>query len=168
MSASHKPLSLLDQVLKNKDTPSTPTLFPDKEHDAAHILPDGSEIFDSTIMAFNRIYKLNPGLHKRAVLFSGAYQMYNRYLPVDLSDKQTFLSLIKADFQPATPYQAMLLLKLIEEYAPVFSRDLIQVSEDLVWDTPGATLRPFTDEERPIPLDEHSLCYNDSIITNAN
>jgi len=139
--------SLLDQVLKNKDAPSADSLLSPAD-DQPHQLSDGSVIYDSTIAAINRILSLNPHLHKRATgVSSSPYQLYNGHVPVDLTDKRTFLSLIHADWTPKTPHQLVLLMEYVEKYAPTFSRDCIVISDHLIWDRTTGELRTFTDED---------------------
>lgn len=139
--------SLLDQVLSNKDNP-TPDSFLNPIDDQSHTLPDGSQIYDSTIAAVNRILALNPHLHRRPTGISSApYQLYNSHTPVDLTDKRTFLSLIKADWTPKTPFQTVLCAQLVEEHVPTLSRDCIVVSDHLLWDRRTGTLREYTDDD---------------------
>lgn len=139
--------SLLDQVLKNKDNPSPDSLlFP--VDDQSHTLPDGSQIYDSTIAAVNRILSLNPHLHKRPTgISSHPYELYNSHTPVDLLNKRTFLSLLKADWAPATPFQAVKCAELVEQYAPVFSRDKLIISDNLLWNRVTGELETYTDED---------------------
>ena len=139
--------SLLDQVLKNKDNPTPDSLLSPID-DQPHTLPDGSQIYDSTIAAVNRILELNPHLHKRPTgIPSRPYELYNSHTPVDLLDKRTFLSLIKADWTPATPFQAVKCAELVEEYAPLFSRDKLVISENLLWNRATGELETYTDED---------------------
>ncbi len=140
--------SLLDQVLDNRDNPTADSLLSPTD-DKPHQLPNGSVIYDSTIAAVNRILELNPHLHKRATgTYSSPYQLYNGFSPVDLTDKYTFLSLIKADFIPKTPFQAALVRELVEEYAPVLSWDKVVVSDNLIWDRKTGKLLPLSDDDR--------------------
>ena len=139
--------SLLDQVLLSKDRPSSDTLL-NPTNDTPHTLPDGSIIYDSTIAAVNRILSLNPHLHKRpSGVSSHPYDLYNSHTPVNLTDKRTFLSLLKADWLPQTPFQAVLCAKLVEEYAPTLSRDCIAITDSLLWDTRTATLRSISPDD---------------------
>lgn len=140
-------MSLLDQVLENKDKPSADSLLSPND-DRPHQLSDGSVIYDSTIVAINRILALNPHLHKRPTgISSSPYQLYNGHTPVDLTDKRTFLSLIHADWTPKTPHQLVLLMEYVEKYAPTFSRDCIVISDHLIWNRTTGELRTFTDED---------------------
>lgn len=133
--------SLLDQVLESKDNPSADSLLSPTD-DQPHQLPDGSVIYDSTIAAINRILELNPHLHKRPTGSpSRPYQLYNGHIPVDLADKRTFLSLLKADWEPRTHYQLVFLEQKVMELAPVFSLDCILVTDTLLWDRTTGVLR---------------------------
>ena len=139
--------SLLDQVLKNKDNPSSDSLLSPKD-DQPHTLSDGSAIYDSTIAAINRILSLNPHLHKRPTgIASVPYELYNGHAPVDLTDKRTFLSLLHADWTPASPHQAFLVEHYVMEYVPVLSRDKIVISDGLIWDKTTGALERFIDED---------------------
>lgn len=139
--------SLLSQVLRSRDNPSATALL-DPVNDQAHTLSDGSTIYDSTIAAIDRILSLNPHLHKRPTgVSSSPYQLYNSHAPVDLTNRRTFLSLVKADWVPRTPFQVILVERFVIKYAPVFSRDCVVVSEGLLWDRCAGKLRSFTDKE---------------------
>lgn len=139
--------SLLDQVLKSKDNP-TPDSLLNPIDDTPHTLPDGSTIYDSTIAAVNRILSLNPHLHRRPTGISSApFQLYNSHISVDLLDKRTFLSLLRSDWTPKTPFQAVLCARLVEEHTPIFSRDCIVISDHLLWDRKAGALRPYTDDD---------------------
>lgn len=136
--------SLLDQVLENKDKPSADSLLSPKD-DQPHTLPDGSVIYDSTIAAINRILSLNPHLHKRPTgIASRPYELYNGHTPVDLLDKHTFLSLLKADWTPQTRFQSAYLVDKVMELAPTLSRDCLVITDDLLWDRTTGTLRKVT------------------------
>lgn len=138
--------SLLDQVLENKDNPNSDSLLSPKD-DQSHTLSDGSVIYDSTIAAINRILSLNPHLHKRpSGVASSPYELYNGHTPVDLLDKRAFLSLLKADWTPCTPYQSVLVAEYVAKYAPLLSRDCIVISDHLLWDRTTGTLRTYTDD----------------------
>ena len=133
--------SLLDQVLEAKDSPSADSLLAPVD-DQPHTLPDGSVVYDSTITAINRILCLNPRLHKRPTSIpSSPFQLYNGHTPVDLTDKKTFLSLLKADWEPQTRYQLIFLIDKVMELAPVFSRDCILVTDSLLWDRTTSALK---------------------------
>ena len=133
--------SLLDQVLKSKDNPSANSLL-SPEDDEPHTLPDGSVVYDSTIAAINRILSLNPHLHKRPTSSnSHPYQLYNGHTSIDLSDKQTFLSLLKADWEPSTRFQVVFLIDKVMELAPIFSKDCVLITDFLLWDRATGTLR---------------------------
>lgn len=133
--------SLLDQVLENKDNHILEEALNPKD-DQPHTLSDGSVIYDSTIAAVNRILSLNPHLHKRPTgLSSPPYALYNSHSLIDLTDKRTFLSLIKADWTPKTPFQTVLVEQLVMEYAPIFSRDCILVTDTLLWDKTTGELK---------------------------
>lgn len=135
--------SLLEQVLENKSHPTADSLLSPKD-DQAHKLADGSVVYDSTIAAINRILELNPHLHKRATgIPAHPYALYNGNQPVDLSDKRTFLSLIKADFVPKTEYQLVLLELQVLELAPIYSRDCFIIAQGLIWDVAEARLKSF-------------------------
>lgn len=139
--------SLLDQVLENKDNPSSDSLLSPKD-DQPHALPDGPVIYDSTIAAINRILSLNPHLHKRpSGISSSSYELYNGHTPVNLLDKRVFLSLLKADWTPRTPYQSVLVAEYVVKYAPVLSYDAFFILPDLLWDRSTATLRRLSEEE---------------------
>ena len=133
--------SLLDRVLDNKDNPKIDNLLSPAD-DLPHTLEDGSVVYDSTIAAINRILQLNPHLHKRMTVH-GDYQLYNGRKPVDLDDKLTFLSLIRADWTPATPWQMAFLHNKVLELVPVLSKDCIVVSEGLIWDRNAGKLQKF-------------------------
>lgn len=138
--------SLLDQVLRNKENPSADALLAPKD-DRAHTLSDGAVIYDSTVSAINRILEKNPHLHKRPTgVPSAPYALYNGHTPVSLTDRQTFLRLLKADWLPATPYQAAFLADKVLELAPTLSRDCLMVSDYLIWDREEGELRKIEDE----------------------
>lgn len=140
--------SLLDQVLENKDNPSSDFLLNPKD-DQPHTLSDGSVIYDSTIAAINRILLLNPHLHKRpSGTASSPYELYNGHTPVDLLDKRAFLSLLKADWTPRTPYQSVLVAEYVAKYVPILSRDCLVISDHLLWDRTTGTLRTYTDDDQ--------------------
>lgn len=133
--------SLLDQVLKAKDNPSADSLL-NPQDDQPHALSDGSIIYDSTIAAINRVLSLNPHLHKRPTgISSNPYELYNGHTPVDLLDKHTFLSFLKADWTPRTRYQTALVYDYVMKLAPTLSRDCILVADSLLWDRTTGTLR---------------------------
>ena len=139
--------SLLDRVLTNKDNPAADLLL-NASDDRCHQLPDGSVIYDSTIAAINRILALNPHLHKRPTGSSAhPYHLYDGHTPVNLTDKRTFLDLLKADWTPRTPYQAILVERYVMKCVPTFSRDRIVISEGLIWDRETATLRKIDKDE---------------------
>lgn len=139
--------SLLDKVLTNKDNPTADQLLSPTD-DKPHTLKDGSVVYDSTIAAINRILVLNPHLHKRTTgLVNKPYQLYNGYAPVDLSDKKTFLSLLKADFEPRTPFQTAFLIDKVTELAPILSRDCIVISDGLLWDRETGKLRTYDEND---------------------
>lgn len=133
--------SLLDQVLESKDNPSADSLLsPTDDH--PHTLHDGSVIYDSTIAAINRILFLNPHLHKRPTGSSShPYELYNGHTPVNLLDKHTFLSLLKADWTPQTRYQSTLVCDYVEKLAPTLSRDCFLITDTLLWDRTTGTLQ---------------------------
>lgn len=132
--------SLLDQVLASKENPSADALLSPQD-DAPHTLSDGSVIYDSTIAAINRILSLNPHLHKRSTgVTSHPYELYNGHTPVDLLDKHTFLSLLKADWEPQTRYQSTLLVDKVMELAPTLSYDGFAITDTLFWDRANQTL----------------------------
>lgn len=133
--------SLLEQVLRNKDTPSADSLLSPND-DEPHTLSDGSVVYDSTIAAINRILALNPHLHKRPTgVASSPFVLFNGHTPVDLTDKRTFLSLLKADWAPKTRYQLVFLIDKVTELAPTFSRDCILVTDTLLWDRTTGELK---------------------------
>lgn len=139
--------NLLDRVLSNKDNPSADQLL-SPTADNPHQLPDGSIIYDSTIAAINRILALNPHLHKRATgIKSRPYDLYDGHAPVDLTDKRTFLTLVKADWTPRTPYQTILVERYVTKYAPVLSRDCLMISDGLIWDREAGALREIKKNE---------------------
>lgn len=139
--------SLLDQVLKNKDNPSADSLLSPVD-DQPHHLPDGSTVYDSTIAAINRILALNPHLHKRPTgLQDHPYALYNSHTLIDLADKRTLLSLLKADWEPRTKFQLVFLEQKVMELVPTFSRDCIVISEGLLWDRDAGVLRKITKED---------------------
>lgn len=136
--------NLLDRVLRSKDNPTADQLLAPAD-DKPHVLKDGSVVYDSTAAAINRILSLNPHLHKRATgVAANPYQLYNGKIPVDLADKKTFLSLLKADFTPKTPFQMAFLIDKVIELAPVFSKDCIVISDGLLWDREEGKLKYFT------------------------
>ena len=135
--------SLLDQVLKNKDNPSADSLF-SEENDSPHQLPDGGVVYDSTLAAIKRILSINPHLHKRETgIASEPYRLYNGHTPVDLSDKKTFLLLLRADWTPVNPWQVAFLCEKVLELAPVLSRDCVIISDGLIWDRVEGKLKNF-------------------------
>ena len=139
--------SLLDRILDSKENPSADTFLSPKDN-LQHQLPDGEVIYDSTIAAINRILTLNPHLHKRQSLEQqGAYQLYNGHTPVDLADKKTFLSLLRSDWVPPTPFQVVLVEKYVTEFAPSLSLRGFFIAPNLLWDMENATLIKMTDEE---------------------
>lgn len=139
--------SLLDQVLEAKNSPPADSLLSPVD-DQPHTLPDGSVIYDSTIAAVNRILSLNPHLHKRSTSIpSHPYELYNSHAPVNLLDKHTFLSLLKADWTPATPFQAVKCAELVEQHAPLLSRDKIVISEGLLWNRSTGELETYADKD---------------------
>lgn len=139
--------SLLDKVLSSKDNPAADSLLSPTD-DRSHTLPDGSTIYDSTVAAINRILDLNPHLHKRSTgISSRPYALYNGAQPVDLADKRTFLSLLKADWTPRTKFQLVFLEQKVLELAPTLSRDCIVVSEGLIWDREAGKLKTYKEED---------------------
>ena len=139
--------NLLDRVLSNKDNPSADQLL-SPTNDNPHQLPDGSIIYDSTVAAINRILALNPHLHKRKTgIRSEPYQLYNGHTPVDLTNRKTFLSLLKADFFPRTPFQTTFLVNKVIELAPLLTKDCVVVSEGLIWDREAGRLRKIRKNE---------------------
>lgn len=133
--------SLLDQVLKAKDSPTADSLL-SPQNDEPHTLSDGSTVYDSTIAAINRILSLNPHLHKRPTgISSRPYELYNGHAPIDLLDKHTFLSLLKADWEPRTRFQSAYLVDKVTELVPTLSRDCILVTDSLLWDRTTGILR---------------------------
>lgn len=139
--------NLLDKVLKNKDRPSADSLLAPID-DQPHELRDGSVIYDSTIAAINRILAVNPHLHKRATgIKSRPYDLYDGHTPVDLTDKRTFLTLVKADWTPRTPYQTILVERYVTKYAPLLSRDCLMISDGLIWDRETGRLRKIKKDE---------------------
>lgn len=139
--------SLLDKVLRKKDNPSADALL-DPVNDMPHTLPDGAVIYDSTVAAINRILSVNPHLHKRETGYaSHPYQLYNGQAPLDLADKMTFLSTIKADWMPRTRYQLVFLINKVTELAPLFSKDAIVISEGLIWNRETGKIETFTKDD---------------------
>lgn len=139
--------SLLDQVLDNKDNPTADQLLSPSE-DKSHHLSNGAIIYDSTVAAINRILELNPHLHKRATgVSSRPYALYNGHALIDLTDKRTLLSLLKADWTPRTKFQLVFLEQKVLELAPVFSRDCVVISKGLLWDRNTGKLRTFTEKD---------------------
>ena len=133
--------SLLDQVLDAKDSPAADSLL-NPTDDKAHKLDNGAVIYDSTIAAINRILALNPHLHKRPTgVRSRPYELYNGHTPVDVLDRRTFLSLLKSDWEPKSPYQSTLVENYVMELAPTFSRDGILVTDSLLWDRTEGVLK---------------------------
>lgn len=133
--------SLLDQVLDAKDSPAADLLLSPVD-DKPHRLPDGSVIYDSTIAAINRILSLNPHLHKRPTgTHSHPYELYNGHTPISLLERKTFLSLLKSDWTPKSPYQSTLVENCVMELVPVFSRDCFLVTDSLLWDSTTGMLR---------------------------
>lgn len=132
--------SLLDKVLSSKDNPTADSLLSPTD-DRPHQLPDGSVIYDSTIAAINRILELNPHLHKRNTgIASRPYALYNGAQLVDMTDKRTFLSLLKADWTPRTKFQLVFLEQKVLELVPTFSKECILVTDYLLWDRNTGTL----------------------------
>lgn len=139
--------NLLDRVLSNKDNPSADQLL-SPTADNPHQLPDGSIIYDSTIAAINRILALNPHLHKRATgIRSRPYDLYDGHTPIDLTNRKTFLSLLKADFFPRTPFQTTFLVNKVIELVPLLTKDCVVVSKGLIWDREAGRLRKIKKNE---------------------
>lgn len=139
--------SLLDKVLSSKDNPAADSLLSPTD-DRPHTLPDGSTVYDSTVAAINRILRLNPHLHKRSTsIASHPYSLYNGHTPIDLTDKRTLLSLLKADWEPKTHYQLVFLEQKILELVPILSRDCIVISEGLIWDREAGKLKTYKEED---------------------
>ena len=136
---------LLDRVLKNKDNPTADQLLAPAD-DKPHTLEDGSVIYDSTYAAIERILKLNPHLHKRQITVN-SWVLYNGHKPIDLVNRQTFLSLLRADWTPATPWQTAYLVEQIMNRVPVLSKDCFVISEGLLWDRDQGKLRTFTEDD---------------------
>lgn len=133
--------SLLDQVLKAKDSPSADSLLSPTD-DNPHTLSDGSVVYDSTIAAVNRILSLNPHLHKRPTgNVSNPYILYNGHTPINILDKQIFFTLLKADWEPQTRFQTVFLVNKVMELVPTFSRDCILITDSLLWDRTTGTLQ---------------------------
>lgn len=137
--------SLLDKVLTNKDNPTADQLLAPTD-DKPHTLEDGSVIYDSTYAAIERILALNPHLHKRQSTFNN-WVLYNGHKQVDLTNKQTFLSLLRADWVPATPWQTAFLIEQIMERVPTLSRDCFVISDGLIWDREEGKLKTFTEKD---------------------
>lgn len=136
--------NLLDRVLKNKDNPTADQLLSPAD-DKPHTLKDGSVVYDSTMAAIERILSINPHLHKRATgVAAEPYRLYNGHIPVDLTDKQTFFTLLRADWAPTTPWQTAFLVEQVMRRAPLLSKDCIVISEGLIWDRESGKLRNFS------------------------
>lgn len=135
--------NLLDRVLKNKDNPTADQLLAPTD-DKPHTLEDGSVVYDSTFAAIERILSINPHLHKRQTTFNN-WALYNGHKPVDLTNRQTFLSLLRADWTPATPWQTAYLIEQIMKRVPTLSKDCFVISEGLLWDRDQGKLRTFTE-----------------------
>lgn len=139
--------SLLDKVLASKDSPSADIVLSPKD-DGAHVLPDGAVVYDSTIAAINRILELNPYLHKRLTgVRSRPYALYNQHTQVDLTDRRTLLSLLRADWAPCTHYQLVFLEQKVIELAPVLSYGGLFIPPNLLWDRESGKLKVLSDEE---------------------
>lgn len=139
--------SLLDQVLESKDNPSADAVL-SPQSDQPHALPDGSIVYDSTIAAINRILEVNPHLHKRPTgIAAEPYILYDGHTPIDLTDKRTFLRLLRADWVPVTPWQVAFLMEKVMELAPVYSRDCIVICDGLLWDRTEGKLKTFTERD---------------------
>lgn len=140
-------MSLLDRVLENKDNPGAGASLSPMD-DQPHTLPDGSVVYDSTIAAINRILEVNPHLNKRPTgIAAEPYILYNGHSPVDLTDKKTFLSLLRADWVPATPWQTAFLMEKVLELAPVYSKDCVVICDGLLWDRTDGKLKTFTERD---------------------
>lgn len=140
--------SLLSRILKATETPTADSLL-NPVYDEPHVLPDGTVIYESTIIAANRILSINPHLNRREVFGKDdTYELYNGDKPVDLLNRNTFYSLIRADWLPLTNFQAVLLKQLVTENAPLFSTDCFLISDYLLWDKKRGKLKVLTEEER--------------------
>ena len=139
--------SLLDKVLTNKDNPTADQLLSPTD-DKPHTLEDGSVVYDSTFAAIERILAVNPHLHKRKTgIAAEPYRLYNGHTPIDLTDKQTFFTLLRADWSPTTPWQTAFLVEQVIKRASTLSRDCIIISEGLLWDRESGKLRTFTEDD---------------------
>lgn len=137
--------NLLDRVLKNKDAPTADQLLSPRD-DKPHALSDGSVVYDSTFAAIERILSINHRLHKRQTTFNN-WALYNGHKPVDLTNRQTFLSLLRADWTPATPWQTVYLIEQIMERVPTLSKDCFVISEGLIWDREAGKLKTYKEED---------------------
>lgn len=140
-------MSLLDKVLESKDNPSADLILAPQD-DRAHVLEDGAVIYDSTIAAINRILEVNPHLHKRPTgIAAEPYILYNGHTPVDLTERKSFLSLLRADWTPATPWQMTFLYEKVMELVPVYSADCVVICDGLIWDRKTGEIKTFTKED---------------------
>ena len=130
--------SLLDKVLDSKDNPTVDNALSPKD-DEAHRLPDGSVIYDSTISAINRIFELNPSLHKRVT--PRGEQLYDGRTPVDIKNQSQMLRLLHGDWTPKTDWQVIFLQEKVMEIAPIYSFDCYEVTSYLLWDRDEAKLK---------------------------
>lgn len=130
--------SLLSQVLDSKDNPTADIILSPKD-DAAHRLPDGSVVYDSTISAINRVFELNPSLHKR--INGREQQLYNGSKKVNLKNPLEILSLLRSDWDPKTDWQLAFFIEKVTELAPVLSFDCYNVTDYLLWDKGTQTLK---------------------------
>lgn len=130
--------SLLTKVLDSKDNPSVESALSPRE-DLPHKLPDGSVVYDSTISAINRIFELNPALHKRVT--SKGERLYDGRTPVDITNQLQMLKLLHGDWAPKTDWQVIFLQEKVMEIAPIYSFDCFEVSPYLLWDREEAKLK---------------------------
>lgn len=133
--------SLLDEVLANRAKQGSSIKLSPKQNKLQQLNGDIA-VYDSTVAAIERVFALNPHLHRR---FSGVpvttYTLYNGHTPIDLNNKRTFLSIIKADWVPTSPYQLTFLIDCVTDSAPTLSYDAFYISEGLIWDRNTSTLR---------------------------
>ena len=137
--------SLLDKVLDNKDNPEADKAL-SPQVDNSHKLPDGAVVFDSTIAAVNRVFELNPNLHKRQTL-AGEYELYDKNRRITLDSEYQILQLIRGDWKPRTKYQLAWFKEKVLELAPIVSFDFYAVTDSLIWDKNEAKLKRVSDDD---------------------
>lgn len=134
--------TLVERVLKNREA-----IQVEEEKDEVFVLPDGTEVYASTLWALNRILNRNPHLHKRSTADTmRPYALYNGH--VEISLEKDLLRLIGADWKPATKFQLVFLETYLLKLVPAFSKRAVLVSHNLVWDIDTQELRYLTEDDK--------------------